>query len=110
MGAEPAAESWAGAGAQEMVAQLAARLAGCSVQVEQVLGGCRDIQLLEWQSPAGQAYRQAVSVQAAALAQSLELLAEARAAVSRYVPAAPPPGTVPFAGGGLPGQASPGWP
>ncbi|WP_200933648.1 MULTISPECIES: hypothetical protein [Micrococcaceae] len=103
-------DPWSGAGAQEAVGHLVSRLAGCSVRVEQVLAGCRDIQLLEWQSPAGQAYREAVSIQAAALAQSLERLAEARAAVSRFVPEVPLSGSSTLAGGSLPGQAFPGWP
>jgi hypothetical protein len=66
------------------VQYLASRVARCSEQVEAVLAGIRDIQLLEWQSPAGRAYRNSVAVQEAALGKALEGLAEARLAVGRH--------------------------
>lgn len=66
------------------VDQLAARVAACVARGEEVLAGFRDIQLLQWESPAGRAYRDSVGLQAAALRRSLESLAEAKAAVERH--------------------------
>lgn len=66
------------------VDQLAGRVAACAVRAEEVLAGFRDIQLLQWESPSGRAYRDSVSLQAAALRRSLESLVEARAAVARH--------------------------
>ena len=66
------------------VDQLAARVAACVVRGEEVLAGFRDIQLLQWESPAGRAYRDTVALQAAALRRSLESLMEAKAAVERH--------------------------
>jgi hypothetical protein len=66
------------------VDQLADRVAACAVRAEEVLAGFRDIQLLHWESPAGRAYRDSVSLQAAALRRSLGSLVEARAAVARH--------------------------
>jgi hypothetical protein len=66
------------------VGQLADRVAACLVRAEDVLAGFRDIQLLHWESPAGRAYRDSVSLQAVALRRSLESLVEARAAVARH--------------------------
>jgi len=62
---------------------VAGRLATCSAKVEQVLGGFHDIQLLDWQSPAGRAYRDAVTLQASSLRRALDRLQEARLAVAR---------------------------
>lgn len=66
------------------VHQLADRVAACLVSGEEILAGFRDIQLLEWESPAGRAYRNTVALQAAALRRCLESLTEARAAVERH--------------------------
>ena len=66
------------------VEQLAGRVAHCVSRGEDVLAGFRDIQLLEWESPAGRAYREAVSVQCAAFRRALEALVEAKAAVERH--------------------------
>ncbi|WP_308192114.1 hypothetical protein, partial [Arthrobacter sp. AK04] len=66
------------------VDQLAARVAACMVRGEEVLAGFSDIQLLQWESPAGRAYRDTVALQAAALRRSLESLREAKAAVDRH--------------------------
>lgn len=73
-------------GAQELDAQLQSlpgRLACCSAGVEQVLGAFQDIQMLDWQSPAGRAYRDAVALQAANLRRALDRLQEAARAVGR---------------------------
>lgn len=66
------------------VDQLAARVAACVVRGEEVLAGFGEIQLLQWESPAGRAYRDTVALQAAALRRSLETLMEAKAAVERH--------------------------
>jgi uncharacterized protein YukE len=63
---------------------LAGRLGSCMARVEEVIAGLRAIQLLDWQSPAGQAYRNTVARQEAALRQASECLAEAKAAVARH--------------------------
>lgn len=64
------------------VQQLAGRIAVCEGRVEQVLAGIRDTQLLNWESPAGRAYRDALSAQAAALHSALGRLEDARQAVA----------------------------
>ena len=66
------------------VQYLASRVARCSEQVETVLARIRDIQLLEWQSPAGRAYRNSVALQEAALGKARERLTEARLAVGHH--------------------------
>jgi hypothetical protein len=66
------------------VDQLASRVAACLVSGEEILAGFRDIQLLQWESPAGRAYRDTVALQAVALRRCLESLAEARVAVERH--------------------------
>jgi MarR-like DNA-binding transcriptional regulator SgrR of sgrS sRNA len=66
------------------VQQLAARVAVCASRAEWVLSGVRATQLLDWQSPAGRAYRGSVALQAAALARARERLQDAGAAVDRH--------------------------
>ena len=66
------------------VQHLASRVARCSDQVETVLARIRDIQMLEWQSPAGRAYRNSVALQEVALGRARERLTEARLAVGRH--------------------------
>lgn len=66
------------------VQQLAARITACMVGADDILGNFRDIQLLQWQSPAGQAYRNSVALQAGALNRALEALREAQSAVQRH--------------------------
>jgi len=66
------------------VTQLAERVGACVGRGEEVLNSFRDIQLLQWESPAGRAYRDAVLLQSAALRRALEALVEARAAVERH--------------------------
>ncbi|WP_458780241.1 hypothetical protein [Arthrobacter sp. D3-16] len=66
------------------VEQVAGRVARCIDHGEGVLAGFRDIQLVDWESPAGRAYRDAVSLQSAALRRALEALVEAKAAVERH--------------------------
>jgi hypothetical protein len=71
-------------GRAAQVEQLAERVAACLFRGEAVLDGFRDIQLLQWESPAGRAYRDTVLLQSAALRRALEALIEARAAVDRH--------------------------
>jgi hypothetical protein len=69
------------------VQQLAARVAGCAGRAEKVLAGFWEIQLLDWQSPAGRAYRDSVALQAAALGRARERLEDAMASVRRHAQA-----------------------
>ncbi|WP_411374771.1 hypothetical protein ACLH0K_17400 [Arthrobacter sp. MPF02] len=63
---------------------LVARLESCGARVEEVVAGSRDIQLLDWQSPAGEAYRETVARQGVQLGQALDSIEEARIAVARH--------------------------
>lgn len=69
------------------VQQLAARVDLCLGRVEKVLGGFREIQLLDWQSPAGRAYRNSVALQEAALGRARVRLEDALASVRRHAQA-----------------------
>lgn len=66
---------------------LAARVEACLGRVDTVLAGFRGIQLLEWQSPAGRAYRNSVALQEAALGRARDRLEEAKASVRRHAQA-----------------------
>ncbi|MBX7443126.1 MULTISPECIES: hypothetical protein [unclassified Arthrobacter] len=77
-----------GLGTSVAVQELAARLARCAGRTEEVLNGFREIQMLEWQSPAGQAYRDAVSLQAVAVRRAVDRLHEASVAVAAHARAA----------------------
>lgn len=87
---------------------LAGRVAVCADRVARVVAGFREIQLLEWQSPAGRAYRDSVALQEIALSRARVAIEEAVAVVSRHaqVVASTPAG--PAGGSGsnvvLPGQ------
>lgn len=75
----------------EELQRLARRLESCAGRVESVLARCQEIQLLEWKSPAGNAYRDTVHGQVRALRRAVDRLGEARAAVAfraRELPAA----------------------
>jgi hypothetical protein len=63
------------------VQALAARLAVCLGRVENVLAGFREIQLLDWQSPAGRAYRNSVALHEVALGRARMRLEEAEVSV-----------------------------
>ena len=69
------------------VQALAGRLEVCLGRVEDVLGRFREIQLLDWQSPAGRAYRNSVALQEVALARARVRLEEAVASVRRHAQA-----------------------
>lgn len=84
MGADSALLDMAARMAREYeVRHLAARVDACLGRVERVLAGFREIQLLNWQSPAGQAYRHSVALQEVALGRARVRLEDARSAVTR---------------------------
>jgi uncharacterized protein YukE len=66
------------------VQQLAARVAACADHTDAVLADLASAELQSWQSPAGRAYRTAVSLQAASLRRSRAALQDAAAAVYRH--------------------------
>lgn len=66
------------------VQQLAGRVAACADRVDALLARFRQVQLLEWKSPAGTAYRTTVALQAAALGRARERLHLAAMAVFRH--------------------------
>lgn len=85
MGNDPNIGLWgAAAGRSAEVQQLGARLVVCEARAEEVLAGFLHIQLSQWQSPAGQAYRNSVALEAVAMRRALECLREATAAVSGH--------------------------
>lgn len=69
------------------VQALAGRLGVCLGRVEDVLGRFREIQLLDWQSPAGRAYRNSVALQEVALGRARVRLEEAVASARRHAQA-----------------------
>ena len=69
------------------VQQLAGRVDLCLGRVEKVLAGFREIQLLDWQSPAGRAYRNSVALQEVALGRARVRLEDALASVRRHAQA-----------------------
>lgn len=79
-----AADAQACASRSSDVQQLAARVARCADAADAVLAGLARLELQGWQSPAGRAYRLAVSVQAASLRRSRDSLLEAAAVVRRH--------------------------
>ena len=66
------------------VQQLAARVAACADNIDAVLARLASVELQNWQSPAGRAYRTALSLQAASLRRSRTALHEAIAVVLRH--------------------------
>ena len=66
------------------VQQLAARVGACADRTDAVLARLVRVELESWQSPAGRAYRTAVSLQAASLRRCRAALEEAAAAVLRH--------------------------
>jgi hypothetical protein len=77
-----------GLGVSLEVQELARRVAQCSDRTEEVLAGFHEIQLANWESPAGQAYHDSVSLQAVAVRRALDRLREASAAVAAHARAA----------------------
>ena len=66
------------------VQQLAARVASCADSTDAVLARLAGVELWKWQSPAGRAYRTALSLQAASLRRSRTALEESVAVVLRH--------------------------
>ena len=66
------------------VLQLAGRVARCAERVESVVFSFREIQLLDWQSPAGRAYRNSVALQEVALGRARVRMHDAATAVHRH--------------------------
>ncbi|MDF9749783.1 hypothetical protein [Arthrobacter sp. ES3-54] len=66
------------------VQQLAARIARCADEADAVLAALARLELHTWQSPAGRAYRLALSLHAAALRRSRDSLLDAVAVVLRH--------------------------
>lgn len=79
-----AADMAAGIARSYEIQQLAARVESCRGRAEVILSGFWKIQLLDWQSPAGRAYRGSVALQAAALGRARGRLQDAAQAVSRH--------------------------
>ena len=66
------------------VQQLAARVAACAGNADAVLARLASVEMGNWQSPAGRAYRSALSLQAASLRRSRTALQEAVTLVLRH--------------------------
>lgn len=79
-----AADAAACASRSYEVQQLAARVASCADQAGAVLAGLGRLELQDWQSPAGRAYRTTLSLQAASLRRARDALADAEAVVLRH--------------------------
>lgn len=77
-----------GLGVSLEVQELGRRVAQCCHTAEEVLAGFHDIQLANWESPAGQAYRDSVSLQAVAVRRALDRVREASVAVAAHASAA----------------------
>lgn len=71
------------------VQRLAWQVAGFAYSLDTSMLRFRGVELSEWQSPAGQAYRTAVSLQAAALGRAREGLMAASEAVLRHAQQVP---------------------
>jgi hypothetical protein len=76
-----AADAEACASRSYEVQLLAGRLTACADQADALLSQLARLELQGWQSPAGRAYRTAVSLQAASLRRSRDALQDASATV-----------------------------
>ena len=63
---------------------LAGRLEACAARLEEVLSRLSRLQLSDWQSPAGRAYRETAGLQVAALRRAGEQMDSAAASVRRH--------------------------
>lgn len=63
---------------------LAARVAACADRADAALGQLAWLELKSWESPAGRAYRTALSLQAAALRRNRDAFQDAAAVVLRH--------------------------
>lgn len=84
VGTLQAADAAACASRSYEVQQLAARVADCADHTDALLARLVLVELQGWQSPAGRAYRTAVSLQATSLRRSRATLQEGVAAVLRH--------------------------
>lgn len=66
------------------VQQLARRLSVCADQVDAALAKLAQLQLEQWESPAGRAYRATLAVQSVSLRRGLDSLRDAAAATFRH--------------------------
>lgn len=83
-GAVLASDAEACASRSYEVQQLAARVAACADDADAVLARLAGVEMRNWQSPAGRAYRTALSLQAASLRRSRTALQEAVTLVLRH--------------------------
>jgi hypothetical protein len=83
-GSLTAADAEACASRGHEVQLLAARVAVCADQADAVLSQLARLELQGWQSPAGRAYRTALSLQAASLRHSRDALQDAVEIVLRH--------------------------
>lgn len=83
-GAVLASDAAACASRSHEIQQLAARVAACADNADAVLARLASVELRTWQSPAGRAYRTALSLQAASLRRSRTALEESVAVVLRH--------------------------
>ena len=70
------------------VQRVARKVEQCAGMVDEILDRFHDIQMVDWQSAAGRAYRDAVSLQAVAARRAVERIREAAAAVAAHANAA----------------------
>jgi hypothetical protein len=63
---------------------LAGRVSACCDEADYLLGRFHSVQMLEWESPAGRAYRNSLALQASALGRAREQLRVASAAILRH--------------------------
>ncbi|WP_457947126.1 hypothetical protein ACTAQI_15950 [Pseudarthrobacter sp. alpha12b] len=77
-----------GLGISLEVQEVGRKVAQCSDRTAEVLAGFHEIRLVDWESPAGQAYRDSVSLQAVALRRAVDRIQEASAAVAVHARAA----------------------
>jgi hypothetical protein len=66
------------------VQQLGWRMSVCADQADAVLAKLAQLQLDQWESPAGRAYRTTIALQAASLRRGRDALREAAAVTSRH--------------------------
>jgi hypothetical protein len=66
------------------IQKLGWRMSVCADQADAVLAKLAQLQLEQWESPAGRAYRTTLAVQAAALRRGRDALREAAAATLRH--------------------------
>ncbi|MDQ0029997.1 hypothetical protein [Arthrobacter bambusae] len=66
------------------IQKLGSRMSACAEQADAVLAKLAQLQLEQWESPAGRAYRTTLALQAASLRRGRDALREAAAATLRH--------------------------